>query len=434
MGLWFSAVAGMVLTRPVRVVLGLLPAIITGIVLTYFIASGSWQFFGIWTEPSVIGWTTGFADLANQSATADCMRNGTDITTCDPYGRPFQPYAVIPASVFAALGLGVAATGALGILLAGVYTLVVAGLGLAISLIWRRAAGPLIVVLAALTISVFSPPALLIVERGQIEILILGFATVGLAAFTSHRVLPRAFGTLALFGSVVLKYFNLGVFLAFLAPRRWNWWAAAGIAASAAFLLFNLADVQTATSTAGSDKPSTSRVMFGSTTLLVTLAVEDPAAFNAPEGQILPMALYRVLGIAFLLLLTAAWFVILNRFRQGASLPDISWFWVAGSTGAVLLPYALGGSNDYRLVLLLPLFAGTALWLGRGGSVPILSTVLALMVVVMWTNAWMIPNPAGWEMPRVAIIAGEIALSAVLAFGVAVFLTAWLPHRKVQVP
>lgn len=426
--------AGVVLTRLVRVALGLLPAVITGIVLAYFITSGSWQFFGIWTEPSVIGWTTGFADLANQSATADCIRNGTDITTCDPYGRPFQPYAVIPASVFAALGLGVAATGMIGILLAGTYTLVIAGLGLAISFTWRRPAGSLITVLAALTLTAVSPPALLIVERGQIEILILGFATVGLAAFVSHRAIPRAFGTVALISSVILKYFNLGVFLAFLAPRRWNWWAAAGIATSVAFLLLNLSDVQTATSTAGSDKPSTSRVMFGSTTLLVTLAVEDPAAFNAPEGQVLPMALYRVLGIAFLLLLIAAWFVILYRFRKGASLPDISWFWVVGSTGAVLLPYALGGSNDYRLVLLLPLIAGTALWLGRGGSVPILSTVLALMVVVMWTNAWMIPNPAGWEMPRVAIIAGEIALSAVLAFGVAVFLTAWLPYRKVQVP
>lgn len=423
--------AGVVLTRLDRVALGLLPAVITGIVLAYFIASGAWQVFGIWTEPSVIGWTTGFADLANQSATADCLRNGTDITTCDPYGRPFQPYAVIPASVLAVLGLGVSATGVLGSLLASTYALVIAGLGLAISLTWRRSTGPLIAVLAALTLSAVSPPALLIVERGQIEILILGFATLGLAAFVSHRVLPRALGTVALIGSVILKYFNLGVFLAFLAPRRWNWWAAAGIAASVAFLLLNLGDVQTATSTAGSDKPSTSRVMFGSTTLLVTLAVEDTAAFNAPEDQALPMSLYRVLGILFLLLLTALWLVFLRRGRQDAALPNITWYWVVGSAGAVLLPYALGGSNDYRLVLLLPVIAGTALWLGRGGPVPVLSSVLALMVVVMWTNAWMIPNPAGWEMPRAAIIAGEIALSAVLAFGLAVFLSAWLPERKV---
>ena len=425
MGFGVGSVAGVVLRYPVRIALGLGPALVTGVVLAHFITSGAWQVMGIWTEPSVIGWSTGFADLANQTATADCMRGGLDVTTCDPYGRPFQPYAIIPAGIFTVTGIGVAQTGVLGIALAAVYTLVIAGLGVVIALTWHRAWFTLTIVLGALTLAAISPPALLIVERGQIEILILACATFGLAAVSVPKPLPRAVGTAALVISVILKYFNIGVFAAFGAPRRWTWWAAIGIALSGAFLILNLGDVQLAAGAAGSDKASTSRVMFGSTTLMVTLAVQDPAAFTAPEDQVLPLGVYRIIGVGLLMIFTAAWWVIIRAQGSIADMPSISWYWIVGSAGAVGVPYLLGGSNDYRLVLLLPAFAGVTIWLGRGGPAAILAPVLALAVLVMATNAWMIPNTYGWDMPRYAVIAGELGLSAVLAFGAAVFLHGW---------
>ena len=78
-------------TSSPALIVALLPPAITTIMLWWLIRSGSWKIFGIWTVPSVFGWNTGFADLAYITATADCMSTGTDIATCDPYGRPFTP-------------------------------------------------------------------------------------------------------------------------------------------------------------------------------------------------------------------------------------------------------------------------------------------------------------------------------------------------------
>ena len=413
--------------------IALVPTGIVAAVLTYFITSGTWQTFGIWPEPSIIGWTTGFADLANQTATADCMRSGTDITTCDPYGRPFTPYAVFPGSVLAALGLGVQQTGLLGVALAGVYVITIWFLARTIARTWLRSPIGLIAFLAALTFAAITPPALLLVERGQLDILILALATAGLAAFTATRAVPvlRALGALGLFLSVALKYFNIGVFAASLAPRRWSWWAGAGILASAAFLGWNFGDVQTAQSTAGADGASTGRVMFGSSTLFVTIAVADPLAFRPTPEQVLPLALYTVLGIAILVVLAALWWLWFRAIHLPAA-PGVTWFWIVGSAGSVGLPYLLGSSNDYRLVLLLPLLAGVGTWLGRGGPTAPLVTVTASLLLSLATNAWMIPNPSGFVMPEWAMLVGEVAISATLAFGLALLIRQWTHHRHAE--
>ena len=412
--------------------IALVPAGIVAAVLTYFITSGTWQTFGIWPEPSIIGWTTGFADLANQTATADCLRNGIDITTCDPYGRPFTPYAVFPGSVLAALGLGVQQTGILGIALAAVHVITIWFLARTIARNWIRSALGLVAFLAALTFAAVTPPALLLVERGQMDILILSLAVAGLAAFSvkdksAHIVRP--FGAFALFLSVALKYFNIGVFAAFLSPRRWSWWAGAGILASAVFLVWNFGDLQTAQSTAGADGASTGRVMFGASTLFVTIAVEDPLAFAPPPEQVLPLTLFTALGIAILLAFTALWWLWFRAIKLTQP-PGASWYWIVGSAGSVGLPYLLGASNDYRLVLLLPLLAGAGAWLGRGGPTAPLVTVAALLIVSLATNAWMIPSPSGAVLPEWAMLLGELAISATLAFGLALLIRQWTHHRS----
>ena len=416
--------------------IALVPAGIVAAVLTYFITTGAWQTFGIWPEPSIIGWTTGFADLANQTATADCMRAGIDITTCDPYGRPFTPYAVFPGSVLAALGLGVQQTGILGVALAAVYVTIIWFLARTVARNWSRSPLGLIAFLAALTFAAVTPPALLLVERGQMDILILALATAGLAAFSvTSRATPilRALGAGALFLSVALKYFNIGVFAAFVAPRRWSWWAGAGIVASAAFLIWNFGDVQTAQSTAGADGASTSRVMFGSSTLFVTIAVADPLAFGPPPEQALPLALYTFIGIAILGVLTALWWLWFRALRLPEP-PGVTWYWIIGSAGSVGLPYLLGASNDYRLVLLLPLLAGVGAWLGRGGPTAPLAAVSTLLVVSLATNAWMIPSPSGAVLQEWAMLVGEITISATLAFGLALLLRQWTHHRRATTP
>ena len=412
--------------------IALVPAGIVAAVLAYFITSGAWQAFGIWPEPSIIGWTTGFADLANQTATADCMRAGIDITTCDPYGRPFTPYAVFPGSVLAALGLGVQQTGILGVALAAVYVIVIWFLARTITRNWTRSPLGLVAFLAALTFASITPPALLLVERGQLDILILALATAGLAAFAAtNRAAPilRALGAFGLFLSVALKYFNVGVFAAFLSPRRWSWWAGAGIITSAVFLAWNFGDLQTAQSTAGADGASTGRVMFGSSTLFVTIAVADPLAFGPPPEQVLPLALYTILGITILGVLTALWWLWFRAIHLTEP-PGVTWYWIVGSAGSVGLPYLLGASNDYRLILLLPLLAGVGAWLGRGGPTAPLVTVTTALLISLATNAWMIPSPSGSVLPEWAMLVGEIATAATLAFGLALLLRQWTHHRR----
>ena len=406
--------------------IALAPAGIVAAVLYYLITSGSWQEFGIWPEPSIIGWTTGFADLANQTATADCIRNGTDITTCDPYGRPFQPYAVIPASLLAALGLGVAQTGVLGVALAAIYVFTIWFLGRSIARNWLRHPVGLASALAALTLAAISPPALLLVERGQIEILVLLFAALGLAAFARPSPLIRGVGAISLTISVIVKYFNVGVFAAFFAPRRWSWWAGAAMVASFAFLVINFTDVIQARETARADLASTSRVMFGSTTMFVTLAEDDPLAFFAQEPQ--PMVIYRLAGLAVLAAFAALWWWSIRRIDI-TSMPNLAWFWLVGSIGSVGAPYLLGDSNDYRLVLLLPALAGSMTWLGSGGPWRPLAVLAALMVVAQLTNAWMIPSPAGVVLPEGAMLIGELAIAATLAFGLAIVARTWTISR-----
>lgn len=412
--------------------IALVPAGIVAAVLTYFITSGTWQAFGIWTEPSIIGWTTGFADLANQTATSDCMRGGIDITTCDPYGRPFTPYAVFPGSVLAALGLGVQQTGVLGVALAAVYVITIWFLAWTIARNWSRSTLALAAFLAALTFAAITPPALLLVERGQLDILILALATIGLAAFAATNraaAILRALGAFGLFISVALKYFNLGVFAAFLAPRRWSWWAGVGLLASVSFLAWNYSDLQTAQATAGADGASTGRVMFGASTLFVTLAVADPQAFEPPTDQVLPLAAFTAGGIAILLTFTALWWWWFQTIELPEP-PGVTWYWIVGSAGSVGLPYLLGPSNDYRLVLLLPLLAAAGGWWGRGGPTGPLLLVSALLVLALTTNAWMIPNPSGWLMPEGAMVLGEMAVSATLAFGLALLTRAWTSRSR----
>ena len=412
--------------------IALIPAGITALVLSYFIASGNWQLFGIWTEPSIIGWATGFADLANQTATADCLRNNAAVTTCDPYNRDFQPYALLPARVLLTFGLGAAQTGILGNALAAVYVVTIWFLARTIARGWSRSIALLFGFLTLFTFAALTPPVLLAVERGQLDILILALATVGLAAFAfqgSAATAIRGIGVIGLFVSVVVKYFNLGVFVAFLAPRRWSWWAGVGMAASIAFLLVNLGDVRAAQSTAGADDAATSRVMFGASTLFVTLSVPDPLAFEPPPEQQLPMALFTAAGIAIFFALAAAWWWWFRMIGLPEP-PGVGWYWIVGSAGSVGLLYLLGPSNDYRLMLLLPLLAAVGSWWGRGGASGPLVLVAVLLTMAMATNAWMIPNPSGWVLPEPAMIVGEIAISACLAFGLALLTRQWTHHRR----
>ena len=416
----------------VLIAAGLLPAAGTAGMLWWLIPSGQWKVFGIWTVPSVIGWSTGFADLAYLTATADCMAAGTDIATCDPYGRPFTPYTVIPSSVLSALGLGLQQTGALGVALAVIWVALVGALSVLVVTRWQRvgASGAigLTAALAAITALAISPSVLLGVERGTVDILIAALAAAGLLAFArpSSGPAPKTIAALALFIASILKYFAVGVFAVFLAPKRWSWIAAAAGAATIVFLIWNFDDLLSAQGPARSNVMSTTRIMFSSTTGIVTWLVEDPLAFNPPEAQVLNSTILKVIGALIFLAIIALLTVLLRKSKANIAHTDgAPWYLIVGGSFILAVPYLIGDSNDYRLLFLLLPLTGILIWIGQGGPQRLLWPIVAAVVFAGLTGSSMITNDAGFIIPKAVLIIGDFALAVVLAFGVAVWCWAW---------
>lgn len=441
------------IAAPGRWLLALIPPAITAAVASWFIAGAHWRIVGVWAEPARYSPNAGpevtsYADLAYLTAIADCMANGTDITTCDPYGRPFQPYGVVPGSILRIAGLGLADTGALGIGLLVTWVFLIGVLAAVIAFNWQRKLSGLVGSLVFLTFIAISPASLLGIERGQFEILIISLVAIGLALITTPGQHVRgAIGAAGLFVSVVLKYLSIGAFAAYVAPRRWRWWALIALAASVLFLVLNLGDLELARSTARADQVSTSRVMFSSTTAFVTWLVEDPLAFAAPPDQVLDTGMLRIVGAALFLAITVVFWWIQRRSgiaRDAVALKPLPWNFIIGGGFALIVPFFLGGSNDYRLMFLVLPITGYALWLGQiptelGTTAPTDSTgsaqrnsvlfwnwlAMALLVIAVIPAASMIPSDSGFIMPKAALLIGDLALTIGLAYIAALWIHAW---------
>lgn len=406
-----------------RMIAGLIPPAITSLVLIWFISTGQWNLVGIWVEPSVIGWSTGFADLANVTATADCLAAGAPVEDCDPYGRPFQPYVVLPGTFLALFGLGLTHTGYLGIGLAIIWVALNGAFSSWVAARWRRSNGELIVTMGALTLAGIAPPSLLGVERGTLDIVVVALSATGLLlAAASERLAMQIAASMSLFLSVIIKYFAIGVFAAFIAPQRWRLFPILAAAASSAFLIVNFSDLEIARETSKSDLPSTTRILFSSTTGLVTLLTSDPNAFFPAEGEITNMASLRIVGALIVLAFIGVFLFVL---RSVAMPPNASWLLITGGGFLVLIPYFLGDSNDYRLMALMLPLAGILRW--RSSASGILWIPAILIILALITGSAMLPNEFGFLMPKPALVLGDLALAGALGFVAAVWLRQWFP-------
>ena len=419
-----------------RALVGLLAPATVAVVVAWFLSSGRWDLVGIWIVPSVIDWPTGFGDLANVTDTADCLRAGEPIEGCDPYGRPFQPYVVLPARVLALLGLGLAQTGILGVALAVLWVVIVGAVAMWIAARWSRGVGELLAALAAVVVAGIAPPTLLGIERGSLDIVVVALAMGGLllvaatdARHGAGRWVGQALGSLALAAAVVVKFFAVGLFAAFVAPRRWRLLPLVAAALCSGWLLWNLDDVLLASRTAGSDVASTTRIMFSATTGFVTLLTEDPNAFFPAEGQELPMGLLRVLGVLIVLAFAVGFWFLMRRMPDA---PYSSWLLITGGGFILLIPYVLGESNDYRLIVLLLPLAGLLRWRARAAATGWLWGPVGLMVVAFATGSAMVPNEFGFLMPKAVLLVGDLALAGALGFALAVWVRGWVGPRAVS--
>jgi len=413
--------------------------VIAFVVLAWLIGSGRWNFFGIWTLDSTTGWSTGFGDLAFLTGVADCFATESanvaiDLDTCDPYGRPYSPYGLIPGKILAFFQLGLADTAYLGIGLMLIWVFLVYWLTYLVLRNWTGGYRGLIAALVLVTLFSISPSAMLAVERGTIDILVATFAAIGL--ITLGAQIPRIFHWFAgafLFLAVALKYFPIGVFAPFFAPRRWSVAATVGAGASVAFLVLNLDNLRAAQSIAMADSLSTTRIMFSSTTGLVTLLVADPLAFAPPADQVLSSTALQIIGISLFAVLTLLFVSIMRLTAALRDLPNQSWYLVVGGSFTITIPYFLGASNDYRLVLLLLPLAGLLIWIGSGVTRAMAITLWVVSTATVFaalTGSAMLTNEYGFIVPKIVIVAGDAALATTLAFGVALFVSAWLPSRR----
>lgn len=425
-------------TKSRAAALATIPAIVTLLTLWWLISSGKWNLFGIWTLDSTIGWNTGFGDLAFITATADCFRLGeVNLDVCDPYGRPYTPYGLIPGTFLSWFGLGLQHTGVLGSLLAVIWVLLVFWLTYRVLKNWKSSKIELVAALITITLFSVSPTVMLAVERGSLDILVATFAAIGLIGFTTSSALKQAGSAVLLFISVILKYFAVGIFVPFFAPKRWSGIAIVGAIVTAIFMVSNLANLRMASEIAGTGGLATSRLSFSSTTGLVTLLVPDPMAISAPEEQELSgltlrvIALLLFLALAIGLSLLVRWLNTAGKFE----LPSESWLLIVGGTFALWIPYMIGSSYDYRMVILiLPLF-GLFIWIKAASSktTKIFLWMMVLMVLcAVLTGASMSLNEYGFIVPKFLVFFGDAALATVLAFGVALFANAWLPSKKVS--
>jgi hypothetical protein len=216
--------------------------------------TNNWAAWGVEALPAMTPSTVSFADLANITATADCLANQVPIETCDPYGRPFQPYVELPAQLLNAANLGTNSTGAIGIALAVIFLLTITLVSITLALMWKKSTITLAGSQALIALIAISPASMLAIERGQIEQLTLALVIIALVTLSispkSHFISIKYLGSIASIIATTTKYLSIGMFLPFIHRNMFvkkNLAMFIGLALSAFFVLASLPNVLLAT-------------------------------------------------------------------------------------------------------------------------------------------------------------------------------------------
>lgn len=397
-----------------RLASSLIPVGISTATISVVLVTNRWNQWGVEEMQSATPSATSFADLANITLTADCLALGEPIEDCDPYGRPFQPYVVLPARILNFLGLDTATTGVLGILLVAFFIATIAALALFIS---YRATQPssyksnkqLVASQLLLALAAVSPATMLAIERGQIEQLTFFLVVTALLLLSLSGRSSAFVGGVSAVLATVTKYVSVGMFLPFIgATKRFNPIALGALGVSVLYLLIELPNLLQATEASNATEPQTTKSAFGATTMLATLFSGDPLRFDPPSDVVANWSTIRLASFALFILTVGIALMFLRKTKVATSMATTL---LLGSGGVLLLPYLAGISHDYRLIFLIAVIAASA-------ALPTskLSLTLALAsTVALITSAAMVPTPQGWLWPTPLLIIGDAALMIVLA-------------------
>lgn len=405
----------------------LIPTLVSGSVTAYLLSTSNWRQWGIEAMPPTTPSPTSFADLANITLTADCISQGAPIEPCDPYGRPFQPYVVLPARIIAALGMGTQTTGTIGAVLGFVTVALVASLAFLVASRWQRGTVSLITTQVALTLGAISPGVILGIERGQIESVTALLVVLSLIALTSSTGV-RWLGVPTSLLSTALKYLTAGMFLAFanwetVAKRKWS--VITGAALTGIFLIASIPQLRQAAQTSDSGVPQTTMSAFGLTNTIATPLSGPLLTYLPPADVAEAWPTLRIVGFVVFAMAIAGSYLLVRQLDL-PSLDSLAWALTIGSGGVLLLPYLIGSSHDYRLVFLLPFITGLGLWWGgtpnfRANRLP--PVLIAVATLALVTSASMLPTPQGWRMPTWLVILGDVGLFGILAVTAALALS-----------
>lgn len=421
-------------SRAARLATAAVPAAVSAVVTGWLLTTAHWSWWGLATMVPTNPETTSFADLKAILATSLCMQQHVDYTTCDPYGRPFTPYVVLPARILAFLGRSLDDATVLGVALAVVLVLTVAALGLVLAASWRGRLPGLIVGQCVLALAAVTAPVMLAVERGQVEIITLTLSVVALLALSRHNVGWRVGGAVAAVLAVVSKFFAIGIFAPFLRRGRVNWLAVGALVVSAAFLVLSWSDLSQAAGTSRTDEPATSRSQFGAMALIATLLSSDPIT-GVPSAAVVEHWSWVRAGswaITVAAILVAA-FALPKPLIDALDDAVTARVLLIGSAGILVLPYVLGASHDYRQVFLLPLIVGALLWTsatsGSARWIPALVAGAALISLVTGASMILTPSDSMWHAtlmwPKWGLVAGDVALLFALAVGGGAWVRGW---------
>jgi hypothetical protein len=377
-----------------------------------------WTWWGVEAMAPTTSSPTSFADLANVTATAQCLMDGQPYEGCDPYGRPFQPYVVLPARLLAALGWGTSSTGSLGTALAVIFVATLAALGWLLAARWAGSTPALAASQVLLGLLACTAPAMLAIERGQLELVTLALTVLALVLLsgplsTSAGGLARGVaGAVAAVLAVVSKFFAIGLFAPFVRRGRPVWAALAALAVSAVILAASWSTLEQASAAARTDLPASSKSQFGSSTLVATWLTPDPVGYVPSAEVSADWDRVRLIGwvVVAVALMVAVIAVRRSRAPGGGSTAL-----VLGGAGVLAVPYVLGASHDYRLVFLLPVVTGALIWWSGAGPRGPAAVIVVGSTVSLVTAAAMVPTPDGFLWNRWALLAGDLGLLAALA-------------------
>ena len=234
--------------------------------------------------------------------------------------------------------------------------------------------------LVTLTLASVTPPVFLAAQRGNIDLLVFAFMSLGLVlvAFT-HRYS----GAVALAIATTLKLFPIGSGLALLLDKEKRTKVLTLFILLSAFgVALSISDLRYI-----SEKtPQLDGASFGSALL--------PFLFESHTSTGLSATAFKILGwVAFLLVWIAMQFIasrgsapahvvtlLCSELRSNRASSAL----FLGSSGAFLVAYLVGPSFDYRLIFLIPAIGALAALQSRAALW--LSVVLLLQLVLSYSN------------------------------------------------